>query len=97
MFNSQWRQKDLSELLILYEKTDCDNNVNNDFEVNSDDDDNDLDITDEMEFNDEDWKAQLKLRVAKHRMASVTFYFFVSLKSKAQGIMRHYILCRTEY
>ena len=97
MLNSQWRQKDLSELLISHEKTDCDNHVDNDFEVNSDDDDNDFDITDdEMEFN-KDWKAQLKLCVAKHRMALVTFYIFVSLKSKGQGIIRHYILCRTEY
>ena len=98
----KWSEKcfpgDLSELLISYQNTDRDNNADNDFEVNSDDDDNNLNITDdEMEFNDEDLKAQLKLCVAKHRMASVTFYFFVSLKSKAQGIMRRYILCRTEY
>ena len=54
----KWSEKclpdDLSELLISYEKTDCDNNVENDFEVNSDDDSDDFDVTDdEMEFNDE--------------------------------------------
>ena len=54
----KWSEKcfpdDLSDLLISYEKTDCDNNVHNDFEVNSDNDDDDFDITDdEMEFNDE--------------------------------------------
>ena len=53
----KWSKKcfpdDLSKLLISYEKTDCDNNLDNDFEVNSDDD-NDFGITDdEMEFNDE--------------------------------------------
>ena len=54
----KWSEKcfpdSLSELLISYEKIDCDNNVHNDFEVNSDNDDDDFDIADdEMEFNDE--------------------------------------------
>ena len=41
--------------LFHIKKKGCDNNVDNDVEVNSDDDDNDFDITDDkMEFNDED-------------------------------------------
>ena len=57
--NVKWSEKcfpdDLSELLISYEKADCDNDLDNDFEVNSDDDDNDFDNTDdEKEFNDGD-------------------------------------------
>ena len=56
---AKWSEKcfpdDLSDLLILYDKTDCDNDVDNDFEVNFDDNDDEFDITDdEKEFSDED-------------------------------------------
>ena len=55
----KWSEKcfpdDLSDLLISYDKVDCDNNADNDFEVNFDDDDNEFDIAnDEKEFSDED-------------------------------------------
>ena len=55
----KWSQKcfpdGLSDLLISYDKTDCDKDADNDFEVNFDNDDNEFDITDdEKEFSDED-------------------------------------------
>ena len=55
----KWSEKcfpdNLSDLLILYDKTVCDNNADSDFEVNFDDEDNEFDITDdEKEFSDED-------------------------------------------
>ena len=55
----KWSKKcfpdDLSDLLISYDKTDCDNDADNDFEVNFDNDDDEFDITgDEKEFSDED-------------------------------------------
>ena len=46
---------DFSKSLISYEKTYCDNDVDNDFEVNFDDYNDDFDITDDgKRFSDED-------------------------------------------
>ena len=55
----KWSEKcfpdDFSKLLISYEKTYCDNDVDNDFEVNFDDYNDDFDITDDgKRFSDED-------------------------------------------
>ena len=49
-WSEKWFPDDLSELLISYEKTDCDNDVDNDFEVNFDHDDDDYITDDEKEW-----------------------------------------------
>ena len=87
-WSEKWFPDDLSELLISYEKTDCDNDVDNDFEVNFDHDDDDYITDDEKEFNDENWKTQFNRCVAKFRMTTIIFvYFFVPCwKTKHRGL-----------
>ena len=79
----------LSELLISYEKTDYDNNVDNDLEVNFDDGDDRFDITDdEKGISDETWKTQIMPSVAKHSITFVMFvlFFVFCWKTKHKGL-----------